>query len=202
MGLTRRNTVIGLGALVGGAGLISATGAFDAVEADRSFDIEVDGDDDALLGISVENDVIAEYVDGGAGDNDVIQFNLQDDAVEADDAAINEDALNEFFDVFSLTNNGSQEVQITIELGEDVDGVQFLVRGERADNDDLADVGESAEIDLSEDGVDVPEGESVHIDLVINTRHTDDDPDGGYTEPDEDPYEITLRAESDEAQDD
>src|SRR6056297_3861221 len=39
MQLTRRNTIIGLGTVAAGAGIISGSGAFDSVEANRSFEV-------------------------------------------------------------------------------------------------------------------------------------------------------------------
>ena len=57
MNLTRRNTVIGIGTLAAGAGVIGGSGAFDSVEANRSFEINVSGDAGALLGLAATNNI-------------------------------------------------------------------------------------------------------------------------------------------------
>lgn len=192
MALTRRNTLIGLGALAAGAGIIGGSGAFDAVEADRTFEVEVAGDAAALLGLEVMNQVIAGTEEGGAGGNDVIFFELDAGETASDQPAINEDAVTAFFQVFRVTNNGSQEVQVSIDTG-DADGVTFQVTEHRGDNGDVVD----DDTDLEEDGVDLNPGQDVTVDIEIDTTA-----EGGYTEPGDDPYEMTLRAESEDAQDD
>lgn len=182
MQLTRRNAVIGLGALAGGGGLVAATGAFDAVEADRSFDVGVADDAAALLAISDLNEAIAEYVESGTGGNEVIAFTL-------DDEQINEDAVTEFFEAFTVTNNGSQDVELTTTTddgnGDSVDGLSFTGT---ENGDELV------------DGVNVLVNESISVDITLNTRDATEDPDGGYTEPSGDPYQVTLRAASNAAQ--
>ncbi|AXR79659.1 hypothetical protein [Natrarchaeobaculum sulfurireducens] len=172
MGITRRNTIIGLGVLAGSAGLIGGSGAFDSVEAQRSFDVSVSGDAGGQLGITVTNDAIARTEESGAGDNEVIVFSL-----EADDS-LNEDAVTTFFEVFDLTNNGSQDVEARLDL-EDVEGLTFTVAD---DGDNLT------------DGVGIDVGETISVGLEVNTR------EGGYTEPEGgEPHQITIIAESDAA---
>ena len=189
MALTRRNTIIGLGGLAVGAGLIGGSGAFDTVEAQRSFEVSVASDEDALLGIEALNDAIAGTEAGGAGGNDIIFFELDTDD---SDRGINEDATTEFFEVFAVTNNGSNTIELTVEYG-DADGIAFIVKEEWADNGDIVD----SDVTLSADtGVTIEPGQTVHIDLTIDTTQ-----DGGYTEPDGDPYDITLNARSEQAQD-
>ena len=188
MGLTRRNTIIALGVIAGGAGVIGGTGAFDVVEADRSFEVAVAGDAAGILGLEVHNSVIAGTESGGAGGNDVIFFELDAAETASEAPAINEDAITRFFGVFSITNHGSQTVMVTLDAG-DADGVTFNVITERADNADV----------LSEDttlgaGVELTPGNTVHVDIEIDTT-----PSGGYTEPTE-PYDMTIRAESSAAQ--
>lgn len=181
MKLTRRNTVIGLAALAGGAGAINATGAFDAVEAERSFEVEVSGDAGALLGLSVDEDSqIAEYVQGGAGDNDIIAFDLDDDKV-------NENATTTFLGVLTVTNNGNQEVQVTIQVGaddDDVSGISFESNG----NDDISDGDDLI------DGIDFGTGDTGTFDLIIDTTS------GGFDDADLSEKEITLEALSADAQ--
>lgn len=187
MNLTRRNTIVGLGVLAGGAGVIGGTGAFDAVEAQRTFEVGVAGDADALLGLTAENDAITETDEGGAGDNPVIGFVLQD-------GAVNEDAVTEFFTVFTVTNNGSRDgVRVSIDT-DGVDGVTFPVPEQPARIPDGLEVtnGSVGGDDLN-DGVTLDVGESIVVDLRIDTTA-----DGGYVDPEG--ATLTITAQSTDAQ--
>ncbi|MFC7042748.1 hypothetical protein [Halonotius sp. GCM10025705] len=183
MQLTRRNTIIGLGTIAAGAGVIGGSGAFDSVEANRSFEVNVSGDAGALLGLEATNDTIAGMESGGAGGNNVIYFELNEEGTEGD-AAINEDAVTEFWDAFRITNNGSnQTVSVSILLPEEINGVRFTLAEERNDSEPT---------DLAVDSVNLSQGESVSVDLRIDTTE-----DGGYVEPPtNEPYQITIRAVS------
>jgi len=179
MKLTRRNTLIGLGTIAAGAGVISGTGAFDSVEADRSFEVSVSGDAGALLGLEATNDTIAGTQEGGAGDNDVIYFEISSSETTRY-ASINENATTEFFDAFSVTNNGSETVDLSIELPNTVNGLSFIVADTRSDNNPLDLVGGSYEL---------TSGESISVDLGIDTTS------GGYDDSGA-PYQITIRAQT------
>jgi len=183
MQLTRRNTIIGLGTIAAGAGVISGTGAFDSVEANRSFEVSVSGDAGALLGLEATNGTIASTESGGAGGNDILIFELNDTDTGGE-SAINENAITEFFDAFTVTNNGSQDVNLSIELPDSVSGISFIIDHEDDDNP----------TDLTSDSYELATGISRDVDLRINTRDTED---GGYEQPDdEEVYQITIRAVS------
>jgi len=180
MQLTRRNTIIGLGTVAAGAGVISGSGAFDSVEANRSFEVSVSGDAGALLGLEATNDTIAGMESGGAGGNDVIFFEIND-AEAGGDAAVNENAVTEFFDAFSVTNNGTQDVNLSIELPGSVSGVAFTLASER---------GNANPTDLTSETYELGSGQSISVDLKIDTTTS-----GGYVEPTGgSPYQITIRA--------
>lgn len=183
MKLTRRNTIIGLGTVAAGAGVIGGSGAFDSVSADRTFEVSVSGDASALLGIEANDSAIAETetVDG----NDIIIFQLDSDDTESDDPSINEEAVTKFYEAFEVSNNGSQEVDISMSLPEDLTGVVF-----RGNDDDT---------DLTEDSVTLEPGDTLLVDVEIDTTGGDD---GGYQDPadnnDGSAYDITITAESTE----
>jgi len=180
MQLTRRNTIIGLGTLAAGAGVIGGSGAFDSVEANRSFEVSVSGDAGALLGLEATNDTIAGMESGGAGGNDVIFFEIND-AEAGGDAAVNENAVTEFFDAFSVTNNGTQDVNLSIELPASVSGIAFTLADER---------GDANPTDLASESYELTSGSSISVDLQIDTTTS-----GGYVEPTGgSPYQITIRA--------
>ena len=193
MGISRRNAIVGLGTLVAGTGALAASGAFDVVEAQRSFEVDVAGDAEALLGMEALNTVIAGTEEGGAGGSDILFFELNDEEVV--ESNLNDNAVTEFFAVFRVTNNGSQdEILITMDTGE-VDGVTFRVVPGREDNDDVIDdVIDLEEDDTHETGLVLEAGQSVVVDLRIDTT-----PEGGYVEPDDDPYDMTIIAQSEDA---
>lgn len=180
MRLTRRNTIIGLGAIAVGAGAIGGSGAFDSVEAERSFEVSVSGDADALLGLEATNEIIAGTQAAGSGDNDVIYFEL-DDEEAGGEAALNENAVTEFWDTMRVTNNGNRTVRLTFSFDGGMSGVSFTLADERGD----------AQTDLTDEGVELTPGQSVSLDLRIDTTE-----EGGYVQPDGEPYQITIRAES------
>lgn len=194
MGISRRKAIIGLGTLVGGTGALAASGAFDAVEAQRSFEVDVAGDANALLGLEAVNTAIAGTEEGGAGGNDILFFELNDDEVE--ESNLNDNAVTDFFAVFRVTNNGSEDqILITMDTG-DVDGVTFRVVPGREDNDDVVDGVINLEADdTHDDGLVLDPGQSVVVDLRIDTT-----PAGGYVEPEDgEPYDMTIVAQSEEA---
>lgn len=118
--LTRRNTIIGLGALVGGTGALAASGAFTSVEAERDVNIQTAGDDTALLGL----EILSETLEGE--DGDVISFDLEDD--------LNLQATTRFNDAFQITNNGDNDVDIDIFEGEVGDLGPSILDGDEAMN--------------------------------------------------------------------
>lgn len=180
MRLSRRNTIIGIGTLAAGAGVIGGSGAFDSVSANRSFEVGVSGDASAQLGMEATNEVIAGTEDGGAGDKQIIYFRLTDG--DGGGASLNENSTTEFYDVMRVTNNGEKEVTLSFILG-GMSGVTFLIDNE---NDG------TAEKDLTTQGHTLSDGASVLVDLRIDTTDA-----GGYTEPPEsDPYRVTVRAVS------
>lgn len=147
MGLTRRNTVIGLGTLAAGAGLIGSTGAFSAVEADRTVSVEAAGDGSALLALAAndgediepsggtssrDGEDLAVYsgsVDDYVGSvDDTVALVFDDDS----DVAANINARTRFDDLLVVQNNGTQDVGLYIEDPENEDGegnptVDFLL---------------------------------------------------------------------------
>ena len=95
---SRRNVIIGLGGLVAGGGALIGTGAFTAVEAQRSVTVETAGDADAFLGLEP------------AANEDYVQIN-EDGLLEIDISGLNGRAVTTFDPLFTMINNGTQTVQ-------------------------------------------------------------------------------------------
>lgn len=169
--LTRRNTIIGMGALVGGAGALAASGAFTTVEAQRTVDIETAGDANALIGLAPGD--TAELVDDGG------------DVIEIAEDSINLRARTRFDDELAVTNNSGQAVSLDILNDFENDGGGSLVETNRVFtfevNGSESDTGYSDSSDLSSVG----NGDTVVFDIKIDFRDSfiDDIDTGNYSNP-------------------
>lgn len=137
MKLTRRNTLVGLGAVVAGSGALVGSGAFSSVEADRTVTINTAGDGQALLQLDVE-DSYSGITDGsptGTQGESIIELTLDD---------INDDAVTTFDGALTITNGGSNPVDLSIDTS-DVDGVTFTL------NDTNLNAAGSTTVDLEVD---------------------------------------------------
>lgn len=125
-------------------GVAAGTGAFTTAEADRTAEVNVAGDANALVGITeAQNTNGNELVDVG-GDDGQVEMNLS--AAGGQDASgLNEDAATDLGNVLNITNNGEETIQFKIEVAtQDVNprSVHFYVANDSstpgsADNADL-----------------------------------------------------------------
>lgn len=191
--VTRRSTLIGLGGLLSGGGALLGTGAFTAVEAERSVSMETAGDANAFLSLEVIDE---EYVD------------VTDGTIEFD---VLGDATTQFEDLVDVRNRGTQTVRsLRFEfdvVGADqpdsavedalkiisgdatidaVDETNLLVVSDAGDaeNDELA-PGEAIPfgiaIDLTDDDIDSIDGDPEITLTIIAETEADDAPDNGDT---------------------
>lgn len=154
-GFNRRQTLIGLGALAGGAGVIVGSGAFTAVEAERDVEIQTAGDADALLELRPDGSgtIVQQEEDG------LLFFE-----VENGGTGINRRARTSFRPAFSVTNNGSNQVGFYIEEdGSDINHTGILDFQDHVDGNSI--VGTEPSDGIS---IDPNADETVSIDLVIN----------------------------------
>lgn len=172
MRLTRRKTLLGLGTLATSVGLIGASGAFDTVEADRDFDVEVSGDSEALLEFSNED---GDYVETEVG---MIQISIGGKG--ENDEGLNDNAVTKFTELFDIVNNGTESVGVWLDTN-NIAGVSF------SNNDD--DSGLNAEADA----VTVTNSDPITVDLEVDTNY--------YTEPEQGEYNITVHADTEDAGD-
>lgn len=89
--------------------IVVSTGAFTSITAERTAEIYVAGDASALLTLAPydgPNGDYADYNDAGA-----LYLNFEDVAA----AGINVDAMTTFDNVFTITNNGTQTVYVSLE---------------------------------------------------------------------------------------
>lgn len=167
MALTRRNTIVGLGALAAGAGVIGGTGAFTAVEAERSVEINAEGDSSALLQLVLNTEDTS--FDDSAGDDDVIEFDLAE--------SVNLNAQTWWDDLLTITNNGENDIELEIENGENGDNILFEARNDIGSGVGLAFVSSTVEESGGSNVLSIGSGDSEDLTMVIDlygTSSTDD----------------------------
>lgn len=106
--MERRKFVVGLGALASGSAAAVGTGAFNSVNANRGVSVEVTDDSSAFLGLNATSKYSSESGNGQ------LNVNLGSDS-NGNGTGINADATTNILNVFEITNNGNQEVGISID---------------------------------------------------------------------------------------
>lgn len=120
--MNRRTFTVGLGALVGGGAAVG-TGAFSSVTAARDFDVVVSGDAGAYLGLQPHPGPNGAYTDTTPQDTlavDLTSSNSNIGSGIAGGEGVNANALSLLLDVFQITNQGTQDIEV------DVDPLLFL----------------------------------------------------------------------------
>jgi len=154
--MERRKFVVGLGALASGSAAAMGTGAFSSVEADRTISVEVADDSNAYLRLQGAGGVNSDYVTSDGTDG-VLEINLDsgNDSIAGDGDGVNPDAITKIDDLFVVENQGTQEVEITLNKSGDNDGLAtFYI-------DDYS---------TTLDGTDLTAGASETISLEIDTE--------------------------------
>lgn len=104
--MRRRSALIGLGAMFTGAIGVVGTGAFSAVEADRTASVNVAGDASALLGLEAV-DKHEEYIDTTNG---TIGINI--DGTDEGAQGVNKNAVTVIDPLIKVTNNGTARITV------------------------------------------------------------------------------------------
>lgn len=154
-----KGKLAGLVAIFAAIGLITATGAFTTVSAERTATVSTAGDASALLAMNPVNDDYAR-IDGGT-----LEIAIDGSFGNSNTGSgVNLQALTQIDDVFSITNQGTQEVRVWITTsGPNPDTVTFY-NGTHADSTRGAIVDEASAHTL---GV----GESLTVSMEIDTRN-------------------------------
>jgi hypothetical protein len=98
-----KGKLLALVAMFAAVGLITATGAFTTVEAQRTADVSVSEDSAALLQLEPSDDPNGEYATGTGG------------TVQIDISQLNLEANTTIDNVINVTNQGTQSVDITVD---------------------------------------------------------------------------------------
>ncbi|WP_121304836.1 DUF1102 domain-containing protein [Haloarcula quadrata] len=104
--MQRRKFLVGMGSLAAGSAAAMGTGAFASVEATRTVGVNVAGDKSAYLGLT-ETSPYAEH----NGKQLVLDFSDNNNG----GSGINADSVTTFDGVFRMTNNGPNDLDITID---------------------------------------------------------------------------------------
>jgi len=162
-------------------GLITATGAFTTVSAQRTATVRTAGDSAALLALRPAagqngdhyagnaSDTLELYLDGSHNDNSNAQ-------------GVNLDALTEVDSVFTITNQGTQPVDVWItKNGTNADLVTFYNGTHTVDRTALESQGKAQNLDV---------GQSVTVSMSIDTRGSNLDEGAELL------HDITIHAEA------
>ncbi|WP_230198671.1 hypothetical protein [Halopiger djelfimassiliensis] len=185
--MNRRNVLVGLGTIVAGGGAALGTGAFSSVEASRTANIDVADDAAAFLALEVHSSRAADSgfvqasggTDGNGNQQGQIEFHF--DATAADGDGLNDDAVTSFDDLLTITNNGTNDVTLSIGpddssydavltpyVGSDrntvIDGTQILT----ADGTDAGDNEYGSSIDVGFE-FDTTAGDASQIETIVIT---------------------------------
>jgi len=106
--MQRRDFVVGMGALASGSAAVLGSGAFSSVTAERSVSVQVRSDSNAYLGISGYPDYTEET-------NGTLEINFDGNGQAS---GINGNATTEFTDVLQITNQGTDDALVWINLND------------------------------------------------------------------------------------
>jgi len=133
--MQRRKFIIGTGALATGTAAAVGTGAFTSVEANRDVAVNVADDADAFLALNAEEGSNAdEYVIGE--DDGTIELDFT--STDAGGQGINEDATTIIRELFSIENQGTQDVIVFIDDAPEEPRIGFFGDTEELDSVDPA----------------------------------------------------------------
>ena len=120
--MERRKFLIGAGSAAVGSSAIIGSGAFTSVEAEREVSIEVAGDANAFLTITRARDDggtaypnAQEYVEVDDNGEVSLDFTNAEDTEGSSASGINQDAKTIFDNLLDITNNGTQEVVLSVD---------------------------------------------------------------------------------------
>lgn len=115
--MNRRTFAVSLGTVIGG-GTALGTGAFSSVSANRNFDVVVSGDAGAFLGLQSHPGPNGAYADTTSQDTLAIDLTTSNSNIGSGIAGgegLNANALSTFLNVFQITNQGTQEIEVDVD---------------------------------------------------------------------------------------
>jgi hypothetical protein len=156
-----KGKLAGLIAIFAAIGLITATGAFTTVTAERTATVTTAGDASALLALNPTNANYADIPDSGPNAGQLVisvdgTFNNQGAT------GVNLNALTEIDNVFSITNQGTQPVEVWIAVNA-TSGNEDVVTFHGGSDTSASPLDENNKVSLGT-------GSSVNVSMSIDTR--------------------------------
>ncbi len=161
MELNRRTVLLGLGTTGVAVGGAFGTGAFSSVEAARTVELNTSDDSSAVLSFSANSP---------AGDN-IIATETESGAtlIKVEQTALNERATTQFTGALKITNNGGENVGLSVDPN-DSDDPNSLIGTVL----DIEDSGGTSIVDSASPGdnaIDLDAGAAVDLTIVIDLRN-------------------------------
>lgn len=119
--MNRRQLLTGLGAAAAGGGTALGTGAFTSVEASRSVDVSVANENEAYLALSPTGSENATFVTQDSSANNELAIDINDATGTQGGDGVGLDSVYEFDSLFQVENQGTQEIEVTINTLSDSD---------------------------------------------------------------------------------
>lgn len=156
-----KGKLAGLIAIFAAIGLITATGAFTTVTAERTATVTTAGDADALLALNPTNANYASIPSSGANAGQLVisvdgTFNSQGAT------GVNLNALTEINNVFSITNQGTQQIEVWISVNA-TSGNENVVTFHGGDTVSASPLDDTNKVTLGT-------GDSTNVSMSIDTR--------------------------------
>ncbi|MES3161236.1 MAG: DUF1102 domain-containing protein [Halorubrum sp.] len=111
--MNRRKFTIGLASLAAGSAAAIGTGAFTSVEADRGITVDVASDAEAFLGLEPTDKPNGDYAEL---DDELLVLNFDGSAEDVGGKGFNPNSTTVVDDVFTATNQGTQDVGVSVEF--------------------------------------------------------------------------------------
>ncbi|MDB2265344.1 hypothetical protein PM025_14585 [Halorubrum ezzemoulense] len=191
--MQRRKFVVGLGALASGSAAAVGTGAFTSVTADRSVTVSVTGDQSAYLGMDAEASTNGAYADESGDDGELsidfgdISSSSRDNTQTDGGSGVNPNAVTEAKDVFRITNQGTQAVEVDIASDSDTSGTSintsnpsdatagsdaiyiYFNKDTSSSATSIASGNDGNILSGSDDDIELAPGDVVQVDVVVTT---------------------------------
>lgn len=103
-----------IGALGAGGAIVTGTGAFTSVEANRSVSVTVEGDANAYLSLEDTGNANSEYLNTNSAEELEIDLTGENGSTTGGGTGVNADAITVIEDLFEVRNQGTQEVELTV----------------------------------------------------------------------------------------
>lgn len=160
--MKRRQILLAGGGLVASSGTIIGSSAISSVNADRTVSVNVENDDDAYLRLRAKDTNFAYTNDDG-----VLEFRFDDDFNESGDfgRGVGTDSVYEFGSVFTVENQGTQDVAVFGTYNEDdVADIDLFESAPNPDSKPLTEDNRSTELEP---------GDILEVGMVVDTTNVE-----------------------------